>query len=95
VLPGVRRRPDIVFTAARIAVFVDGCFWHRCPHHAVPPQNNAAWWADKLRRTVERDRDTDNRLASAGWHVIRIWEHESPTEAADHIRDAVVRRRQP
>src|SRR4051812_7431931 len=64
-LPGLRRRADIVFTRARVAVYVDGCYWHRCPEHGTTPKNNAEWWAAKLQRNVERDRDTDRRLASA------------------------------
>lgn len=90
---GVRRRPDVVFTAARVAVFVDGCFWHRCPEHAVPPRNNAGWWAEKLQRTVDRDQDTDRCLTAAGWLVVRVWEHEPPDQAAARIRCAVLARR--
>ncbi len=93
VLPGVRRRPDVVFTAARVAVFVDGCFWHRCPQHATQPKNNATWWVEKLQRTVDRDRDTDQRLAAAGWTVVRVWEHERPDQAAAQIRNVVLPRR--
>jgi DNA mismatch endonuclease (patch repair protein) len=90
VLPDLRRRrPDIVFSSARVAVFVDGCFWHRCPVHAVAPKNNRAWWRDKLQANVDRDRDTDDRLAAAGWRVIRVWEHEDPVTAADRIEEAV------
>lgn len=80
-----RRRTDIVFTRQRIAVFVDGCFWHACPEHATSPKANGAWWAAKLAGNVERDRDTDRRLADAGWEVVRIWEHETAPEAADRI----------
>jgi len=89
VLPGLRRRADVVFRRRRIAVFVDGCFWHRCPQHAVPPKNNADWWARKLQRTVDRDRDTDQRLRAAGWVPVRVWEHELPEEAAARICDLV------
>lgn len=94
VLTGVRRRPDVVFRTARVAVFVDGCFWHRCPLHAVPPRNNAGWWADKLQRTVDRDRDTDHRLDAAGWLPVRVWEHEPSDQAATRIRDVVLTRTQ-
>jgi DNA mismatch endonuclease (patch repair protein) len=81
-LPGIpRRRADIVFTARRIAVFVDGCFWHGCPEHATWPANNAAWWASKLKANIERDRDTTARLVANGWTVVRIWEHERLDEA--------------
>ena len=72
---GVRVRPDIVFTARRIAVFVDGCFWHACPEHGREPSVNEWYWAPKLRRTVERDRAADVALAAAGWQVVRLWEH--------------------
>lgn len=85
-LPGMRRRrADIAFTRARIAVFVDGCFWHACPDHGTSPANNGVWWADKLRRNMERDRETDVHLTEQGWSVVRIWEHEDPVVAADRI----------
>lgn len=88
-LPGMRRRADLVFPRHRIAVYVDGCFWHRCPDHATFPKNNAEWWAEKLAGNVARDRDTDARLAAAGWTVIRIWEHEDPVRAADRVQAAL------
>jgi len=74
---GVRVRPDIVFTARRVAVFVDGCFWHCCPEHGSQPAANSWYWEPKLRRNVERDRAADAALGDAGWTVIRLWEHES------------------
>lgn len=83
---GVRRRADLVFPRRKVAVFVDGCFWHCCPLHATFPKNNAQWWADKLAANVVRDRDTDARLAEQGWTVIRIWEHEDPLAAAERIQ---------
>ncbi|WP_430335242.1 very short patch repair endonuclease [Rhodococcus sp. ACT016] len=88
-LPGLRRRADLVFPRKRVAVYVDGCFWHSCPQHATSPKNNAQWWADKLAANVVRDRDTDTRLEAAGWHVVRIWEHEDPTDAADRVQAAL------
>jgi DNA mismatch endonuclease (patch repair protein) len=88
-IKGVRRRADIVFTKQKTAVFVDGCFWHSCPEHATWPTANAAWWSEKLRRNEERDRETDRLLEEAGWRVIRIWEHESPTDAAVRIQNLV------
>ncbi|TQF69041.1 DNA mismatch endonuclease Vsr [Rhodococcus spelaei] len=88
-LSGMRRRADLVFPTARVAVFVDGCFWHRCPEHATQPRNNAQWWADKLAANVARDRDTDARLADAGWLVVRVWEHENPSPAADRVERAL------
>ncbi|RBY76304.1 very short patch repair endonuclease [Blastococcus sp. TF02-09] len=81
-LPG---RPDVAFTRVRLAVFVDGCFWHRCPIHATAPKNNAAWWAAKLDANVSRDRRQDQQLRDAGWTVIRVWEHEPVGLAADRI----------
>lgn len=90
VVPGVRCRPDIVFTRARVAVFVDGCFWHSCPSHATHPSANADWWRDKLEANVRRDRLNDRQLTEAGWRVVRVWEHEAADEAADHI-EAIVR----
>lgn len=89
-LPGLRRTADIVFTRQRVAVFVDGCFWHACPDHGTVPKANADWWAAKLARNIQRDRDTSEQLAAAGWQVVRIWEHEDPTAAADRI-EALVR----
>jgi len=80
-----RRTIDIAFTRRRLAVFVDGCFWHRCPVHATYPASNAPWWAHKLERNVERDQETDAALRDAGWQVIRIWEHTPVAEAADTV----------
>lgn len=84
-----RRRADVVFTRRRVAVFVDGCFWHGCPQHATSPKANGAWWAAKLAGNIARDRDTDDRLASAGWTVVRVWEHEPTPDAADRVERAV------
>ena len=85
-IPGLpRRRADVVFTKARVAVFVDGCFWHSCPEHATQPASNAEWWRAKLTRNVERDRETDERLHAEGWTVLRFWEHASVVAAADLV----------
>lgn len=84
-IPIPRRRADIVFSRARVAVFIDGCFWHGCPEHATLPKSNAAWWQAKLEANVRRDRDTDLRLSAAGWIAIRAWEHENPAAVADAI----------
>lgn len=81
----VRVRPDIVFTARRIAVFVDGCFWHCCPVHGRNPAVNEWYWSPKLKKNVERDRRADRVLAEAGWAVIRIWEHEPIDEAVERV----------
>lgn len=78
-----------MFPRRRIAVYVDGCFWHRCPEHATQPKNNGHWWDDKLAGNVARDRDTDRRLVDAGWRVLRFWEHEDPLTAADIVEAAV------
>ncbi|GAB2644003.1 very short patch repair endonuclease [Prescottella soli] len=88
-VPGLRRRADLVFPRKRVAVYVDGCFWHSCPQHATSPKNNAQWWADKLAANVVRDRDTDTRLEAAGWRVVRVWEHEDPAAAADRVQAAL------
>lgn len=68
---------------------MDGCFWHRCPQHATDPKNNAEWWAAKLAGNVTRDRATDAALIAAGWHVVRVWEHEDPVSAADRVQAAL------
>lgn len=92
VIPGMRRRADIVFGPARVAVFVDGCFWHMCPQHATAPKANADWWRQKLERNRERDRDTDRRLMNQGWLPMRVWEHEDMAEAALTVAEVVLRR---
>jgi DNA mismatch endonuclease (patch repair protein) len=92
VVPGVRRRPDIVFGAGRVAVFVDGCFWHSCPLHATTAAANASFWRRKLLDNQRRDRDTDYRLRKAGWSVVRIWEHEDARAAAQRVVRTVRRR---
>ena len=69
-------KPDIAFTRARLAVFIDGCFWHGCPLHGTSPKSNSVYWNAKLQRNRERDREIDAALAADGWEVIRYWEHE-------------------
>lgn len=87
-LPGMpRRRADITFTRARVAVFVDGCFWHSCPEHATFPATNRAWWAEKLAANVARDRETDEKLRDLGWTVLRFWEHEDMAAAAHTVAE--------
>lgn len=87
--PGVKCRADIVFPTERIAVFVDGCFWHRCPEHGVSPRANSDYWRAKLDRNVARDRRDDRALSAARWTVIRVWEHEDAQKAADAIATRV------
>jgi hypothetical protein len=82
-----------VFTRCRVAVFVDGCFWHACPEHGTWPKANADWWREKIERNVRRDRDTDSKLEAAGWHVARVWEHEDPVAAADRVQRLLQTRR--
>jgi DNA mismatch endonuclease (patch repair protein) len=82
---GFRRRADLVFSRARIAVYVDGCFWHSCPQHATTPKSNREWWEEKLAANVARDRRTDRDLAELGWTVVRVWEHEDMEPAAERI----------
>jgi DNA mismatch endonuclease, patch repair protein len=86
---GLRCTPDIVFVGARVAVFVDGCFWHRCPVHGTDPKANGDWWARKLDANVARDRRNDQALRAHGWSVIRVWEHEAPDTAADRVAAVV------
>lgn len=83
-----RRRIDIAFTRARLAVYVDGCFWHGCPEHYHSPRANADWWAWKVERNQARDADTNRHLEDAGWRVVRIWEHMPAGEAADLVQIA-------
>lgn len=80
-----RVRPDIVFTARKVAVFVDGCFWHACPEHGRQPTVNEWYWTPKLRRNVERDRAADTALTAAGWRVVRLWEHVSLAAAVETV----------
>lgn len=92
-LKGVRRSADMAFTRVKVAVFVDGCFWHGCPAHHTSPKTNAEYWANKIEVNQARDRDTDALFAAAGWAVVRIWEHEDVTLAADRVIDIVTKRR--
>lgn len=92
-LPTMRRRADVLFPTARVAVYVHGCFWHGCPDHASWPKNNAGWWREKIRGTQARDRDTVAALSEAGWVGIEVWEHEEPESAADRVAALVNSRR--
>lgn len=88
-LNSVRRRADLLFPKTRVAVFVDGCFWHGCPLHGTLPKANASWWQEKLESNTARDRDTDRLLEEVGWRVVRVWEHETVETAADRIQHEV------
>jgi DNA mismatch endonuclease (patch repair protein) len=92
-IPNLRRSADLVFRPARVAVFVDGCFWHCCPQHGTIPSTNAAYWVPKLARNVERDRETDALLTACGWLSVRVWEHEDAVEATEEIAQIVRHRR--
>lgn len=87
-LPG---KPDIVFPTPKVVVFVDGCFWHRCPIHRTEPRTNAAFWQKKLDRNVERDREVTNALTAKGWLVVRVWQHElrDLPQVVERIKSAV------
>ena len=87
--PGTRRRADVVLPRERVAVFVDGCFWHGCPEHYRPSTKNIAFWEEKLATNRSRDVQTNEALAASGWTVIRVWEHEDVSGAADRIEAAV------
>jgi DNA mismatch endonuclease (patch repair protein) len=88
-LPSLRRTADLVFTRARVAVFVDGCYWHGCPLHYRPARRNADFWSTKIEGNRRRDAETDARLREAGWTVVRVWEHEDAEAGADRVRVAV------
>ncbi|QGQ20746.1 DNA mismatch endonuclease Vsr [Cellulomonas sp. JZ18] len=92
-LPDVNRRADMVFRPAKVAVFVDGCFWHGCVLHGTAPRTNAPYWSSKITRNKERDADTDRRLAERGWVSLRFWEHEDPIAAARAVVLLVSERR--
>jgi DNA mismatch endonuclease (patch repair protein) len=86
-----RRTVDISFSGAKVAVFMDGCFWHGCPEHATEPKANAQWWRTKLDRNMARDEETTRHLAAQGWTVLRFWEHETPSDVAAAITAALRR----
>jgi DNA mismatch endonuclease (patch repair protein) len=88
-IPSIRRTADVVFTSARVAVFVDGCYWHGCAEHHRPAKRNAEFWTEKIDQNRKRDAETDQLLERAGWTVVRVWEHEDPLLAAKKIQQAV------
>lgn len=88
-IPDLRNTADLVFTKARVAVFVDGCFWHGCATHYRRPSSNIEYWDAKVRRNVARDHEIDAVLANEGWTIIRVWEHDDPSMVADRVESAV------
>jgi DNA mismatch endonuclease (patch repair protein) len=84
-IAGFRRKADILFRDKKIAVFIDGCFWHGCPIHGTWPKENADFWRQKILKNQDRDRDTNIKLVEAGWKVIRVWEHEEMNDVAQRI----------
>jgi DNA mismatch endonuclease, patch repair protein len=88
-LDGINPRPDIVFTRRKVAVFIDGCFWHACPEHSSPPKNNQGYWGPKLQTNVERDRRYDTALRNADWLVVRVWEHEDVESVVVKVEEAL------
>lgn len=89
VVPGLRYRPDIVFSRQKVAVECLGCFWHRCPLHASHPTANAQYWREKFEGNVARDSRKAEALADAGWQLILVWEHEEPHAAADRVEEII------
>lgn len=87
------RKSDIIFRTAKVAVFVDGCFWHGCPIHGTQAKANAEFWRNKIKQNQLRDLDTNKKLKKAGWKVIRVWEHENPEKAAEKILKIVAKRK--
>lgn len=92
-LKGLRCQADAIFRCEKIAVFVDGCFWHGCPEHGRVPSDRNGYWAAKLGRNMERDQRNNLALASAGWLVLRFWEHSDPAQVALEVQAAVSHRR--
>ncbi|MGH9029792.1 MAG: very short patch repair endonuclease [Acidimicrobiales bacterium] len=93
VLPGSRRRHDLVFSSVKVAVEVRGCFWHSCPQHTTQPKTNSGWWTEKLMGNVARDTDTAERLSRAGWELVVVWEHEDSAVATERVARVIDARR--
>lgn len=92
-VPELRRTADLVFSRVKVAVFIDGCFWHGCPVHYSPPIANASYWSAKVEGNKSRDADTTKRLIAAGWTVLRFWSHQDPTQVADAVQRTILRLR--
>jgi len=92
-LPGLRCEPDLIFPRLKIAVFIDGCYWHGCPEHASWPKTNEVWWRNKIEQNRSRDDRNDRALREAGWTVVRVWEHEPIEEAVRKVIGIVSERR--
>lgn len=90
-IEGLNRRADIIFRSAKVAIFVDGCFWHGCPKHGTQAKANAEFWRNKIERNKERDEETNRLLKKAGWKVVRVWEHESAKKIAGKIYEVVIK----
>lgn len=89
-VPGLPRRSiDVALPGRKVAIFIDGCYWHRCPRHHVPAKHNAAWWSQKLEANVRRDEETTRHLTDAGWHVVRFWEHDDVPFMVEHVQALV------
>jgi DNA mismatch endonuclease (patch repair protein) len=88
-LPDLRRRADVVFRSLRLAIFIDGCYWHGCPLHGTTPRTNQEYWSAKVAANRKRDEDTNHQLQAAGWQVQRYWEHEPPDAVASHVMRVV------
>lgn len=92
-LKELNRKADIVFRTAKVAIFVDGCFWHGCPIHGTQAKANAEFWNFKIKNNRERDLETTKLLQKAGWRVIRVWEHEDPIKVSKKIYQTLKRRK--
>lgn len=92
-IEGLNRKADIVFRSVKVAVFVDGCFWHGCPIHGTQAKANAEFWKNKIEHNQARDLDTNVQLKKAGWRVVRVWEHEDPWKVSKKIHSLVVKRK--
>lgn len=94
-LPGMpRRSADIMWSGRKVAVFIDGCYWHGCPEHFHTPKTNTEWWLAKIRRNQNRDASTTAALEERGWKVLRLWEHVPTTEAADLVEKVLASTRE-